>query len=239
MPAGSVVTMLLGVTDHRFSRALECTPAALALAAILTVIDLALVNWAQPIFGRYWKHVMWEGGVVEDLTAVQFLAGAAVFAACAVSRRHPTPHRWWFAAYALAELILAGEETNYGRGTLFLDLADPNFAANYNPQSGTLHNFLPAIVPITGFFVIVAALRVFSRPVVSALRLPMPRGFLNAALLTLAAAPFMPYGDDRFLSVDEVYEWSSSLLLLGLALHARWGWFFDGREPIDRGSRTV
>jgi len=194
----------------------------------LAATNLVLANWAQPIFGRYWRHVMWEGGLVEDLTALQFLAGAALFFLCAVSSRHPRARRGWFIACALAGLILAGEETNYGRGTLLLDLTDPDFAAIYNPQSGTLHNFVPAIVPITAFFVGVAVLRVFYRPIVGRLRLPVPRGFLNAVLLTLLAAPFMPYADDRFLSVDEVYEWSSSLLLLCIALHYRWGWFFLG-----------
>ena len=218
----------------RFRRALECTPGALALVLALTVTNLLLVNWAQPIFGRYWRHVMWEGGLVEDLTALQFLAGAVVFLLCAASSRYPRAHRFWFLAYALADLILTGEETNYGRGTLLLDLADPNFAANYNPQSGTLHNILPAIVPIAAFFVLIAVLRAFYRPIVSRLRLPIPRGFQNAVLLTLLAAPFLPYADDRFLSADEVYEWSGSLLLLCLALYSRWGWFFLGTAASGR-----
>lgn len=197
------------------------------LVLAVTVTNLVFVRWAQPLFGRYWRHVMWEGGLVEDLTALQFLAGAVVFALWAVSPRYSRSHRLWFAAYALAELVLTGEETNYGRGTLFLDLADPNFAASYNPQAGNLHNVLPeAYIPVAAFFVIVAVLRVFHGPIVGRLGLPMPRGFLNAALLTVLAAPFMPYTDDRFLSVDEMYEWSGSLLLLCLACSYRWGWFF-------------
>lgn len=215
------------VGPARWARALESTPGALGLVAAVTATNLVLVRWAQPIFGRYWRHVMWEGGLVEDLTALQFLAGAVVFALCAAPSRHPRSHRRWFLAYALANLVLAGEETNYGQGTILLDLADPNFAATYNPQAGNLHNVLPeAFIPIAAFFAIVAILRVFHRPVVSRLGLPMPRGFLNAVLLTLLAAPFMPYTDDRFLSVDEMYEWSGSLLLLCLACSYRWGWFF-------------
>jgi hypothetical protein len=211
----------------RVARSLECTPPALGLVLAATVTNLVLVRWAQPIFGRYWRHVMWEGGLVEDLTALQFLAGAVVFILCAASSRHPRASRRWFAVYALAMLVLTGEETNYGRGTLLLDLADPNFATTYNPQSGNLHNVLPeAYIPVAGFFAVIAGLRVFHRPIVGRLALPMPRGFLNAVLLTLLAAPFMPYTDARFLSVDEMYEWSGSLLLLGLACSYRWGWFF-------------
>jgi hypothetical protein len=215
------------------ARATQCTPATLALVAGVIVVNVVLVNWSQSIFGAYWKHVMWEGGLVEDLTAVQFLLGGVVFALCAASRRHSIAHRRWFALYALAELVLAGEETNYGRGTLFLDLADPGFAAHYNPQSGTLHNVAPAIVPIIGFFVVIAALRIGYRPVVARLRLPLARGFLNAVLLTLIAAPFMPRGDDRYLSVDEVFEWSGSLFLLCLALHFYRGWCFSGAPTAD------
>lgn len=220
----------------RVARSLECSPGALALVLAVALTNLVLVRWAQPIFGRYWRHVMWEGGLVEDLTALQFLAGAVVFILCATSSRYRRAHRRWFALYALAMLVLVGEETNYGRGTILLDLADPSFAASYNPQRGNLHNFLPeAYIPVAALFVIVAVLRVFHRPIVSRLHLPIPRGFLNATLLTLLAAPFMPYTDDRFLSVDEVYEWSGSLLLLGLAAACRWGWFFvtteSGRNP--------
>jgi hypothetical protein len=217
---------------QRWARALECTPAALALVAAVTVTLVVLARWAEPLFGRYWRHVMWEGGLVEDLTALQFLVGAGVFLMAARAAPARSARRRWLGLYALAMLVLAGEETNYGRGTLLLDLADPNFAARYNPQHGNLHNFLPeAYIPVAAFFVIVAVLRVFHRPVVRRLGLPLPRGFLNATLLTLLAAPFMPYTDDRFLSVDEVYEWSGSLLLLGLAAACRWGWLFIDTDP--------
>lgn len=211
------------------ARATQCTPATLAVVAFVIVVNVVLVNWSQPIFGAYWKHVMWEGGLIEDLTVVHFLLGAVVFALCAASRRHSIAHRRWFVLYALADLVLVGEETNYGRGTLFLDLADPDFAKHYNPQSGNLHNVAPPIVPIIGFFVILAILRIGYRPIVTRLRLPLARGFLNAVLLTLIAAPFMPLHDDRFLSIDEVFEWSGSLFLLCLALHFYRGWCFRPR----------
>jgi hypothetical protein len=218
------------------ARALECTPAALGLVAAVAATSVVLARWAEPLFGRYWRQGMWEGGLVEDLTALQFLAGAVIFVLAARAAARRSARRRWLGLYALAMLVLAGEETNYGRGTLLLDLADPNFAASYNPQRGNLHNVLPeAYIPVAGFFVIVALLRVFHRPVVTRLRLPMPRGFLNATLLLLLAAPFMPYADDRFLAVDEVYEWAGALLLLGLACACRWGWFFvsteSGRHP--------
>src|SRR2546421_5256081 len=203
---------------------------ALVLAAVLGAIDVILINWSQPIFGRWWKHVMWESGVIEDLSAIFFLVGAAVFVLCALHRRHPVVHRAWFAVYALAMLVLAGEETNYGKNSLFLDLADPNFAINYNRQGGNIHNsiFKHAIVPITIFFVICVVLRLAYRWIVPRLRLPMSKDFLDAVLITGAIGVFATksFYDDRFLSVDEAYEWSSSLLLLCLALYFRFGWVF-------------
>ena len=217
----------------------------LVLAVVLGTVDTVLENWSQPIFGRFWKHVMWEGGVIEDLSALFFLVGAVVFALCVFQRSHPVAHRWWFVAYTFAMLVLTGEETNYGsKGTLFLDLADPNFAKNYNPQSGNIHNamFPHALFPITIFFVICLVLRVFYRQIVPRLRLPMSKDFLDAVLVTGAFVVFMvgSLGDDRLLSLDEVYEWSSSLLLLCLGLYYRFGWVFrpragDGGSPPSAG----
>ena len=172
---------------------------------------------------------MWEGGVVEDLTALQFLIGGLVFVLCAIQRKRPVSERAWFALYAVAEFVLLGEETNYGSGTLFLDLADPNFAQNYNPQAHNLHNYLiEAYIPVLGFGIICAVLRIGYPVIVPRLRLPMKKDFLDAVLLTAVGLVFMVFSffDDRFLSLDEVYEWSSSLLLLGLALSFRFGWIF-------------
>jgi preprotein translocase subunit Sss1 len=216
---------------------------ALVLALGLAAIDVVLVNWSQPIFGRWWKHVMWEGGVVEDLTALQFIIGAVVFAMCAFQREHPGAHRVWFALYAVAELMLAGEETNYGTGTLFLDLADPNFAQTYNPQAHNLHNYLiEAYIPVLGLGVICLVLRVFYRQIAPRLRLPMSKEFLDAVLVTAVGLIFIvmagSFRDERFLSLDEVYEWSSSLLLLCLALYFRFGWVFRPR-PGDDGSHPA
>ena len=211
---------------------------ALVLAVVLGVIDVILVNWSQPLFGRYWKHVMWESGVIEDLSAVFFLVGAVVYVLCAFQRSHPPVHRAWFAFYAFAMLMLAGEETNYGKNALFLDLADPNFAATYNPQGGNIHNVLfpNAFVPIAIFFVICAVLRVGYRFIVPLLRLPMSKDFLDAVLVTGAfvLAMIPSFRDDRHLSIDEAYEWSSSLLLLCLGLYYRFGWVFRPR-PGDVG----
>jgi len=206
---------------------------ALVLAVVLGAIDVVLVNWSQPIFGRYWKHVMWESGVIEDLTAVFFIVGAVVYAACVFQRRHPIAHRRWFALYAFAMLMLAGEETNYGKNGLFLDLTDPNFAASYNVQGGNIHNaiFPTASVPIAIFFVICLVLRVGYRWIVPRLRLPMSQDFLDCVLVSgvfgLAMIPTL--WDDRSMSIDEAYEWSSSLLLLCLALYYRFGWVFRSR----------
>jgi hypothetical protein len=196
---------------------------ALHLAVALAAVDAVLVNWSRPLFGRWWQHVMWEGGVLEDLTALQFLLGGLVFALCALQRGREPAHRAWFALYALAELVLLGEETNYGTIKPF------NFTDNYNPQAHNLHNYLiEAYIPVLALGIICAVLRARYARIVPRLRLPMSRDFLDAMLLTAAGLPFMlvSFGDERFLSVDEVYEWSSSLLLLVLALYFRFGRVF-------------
>jgi hypothetical protein len=204
-------------------------PKARLLALVLALINVVLVNWSQPIFGPWWKYVMWEGGLVEDLTALQFLLGGLVFVSCALQRSRPATDRIWFALYALADFVLLGEETNYGTGTLFLDLADPNFAQSYNPQAHNLHNHLiEAWIPVLAFGIICAVLRIAYSTIVPRLRLPMRKDFLDAVLLTAVGLVFMAFSfrDERFLSFDEVYEWSSSLLLLCLALSFRFGWLF-------------
>ncbi len=217
---------------------------AVALAVVLGAIDAILINWSQPLFGRWWKHVMWESGIIEDLTAVFFIIGAVVFAACVVRRDTLAVHRVWFAVYAFAMLVLAGEETNYGKNSLFLDLADPNFAVHYNKQGGNIHNsiFKDAIVPITIFIVVCIVLRLTYRWIVPLLRLPMSQDFLECVMVTAGFVVFTinAFRDDRFLSVDEAYEWSSSLLLLCLALYYRFGWIFRPRPgdvgyPPERG----
>jgi hypothetical protein len=202
---------------------------ALRLALALTAVNVVLVNWSQPLFGRWWQYVMWEGGVVEDLTAMQFLLGAIVFAMCAVQRGRPRAERGWFGVYAVVELVLVGEETNYGTGTLFLDLTDPDFAKNYNPQQNNLHNLLiEAYIPVLALIIICAVLRRYGPQIVERFRLPMSKDFLDAILVTALGLVFMApaFFDERFLSVDEVYEWSSSLLLLCMALYFRFGRVF-------------
>jgi hypothetical protein len=194
--------------------------AALLLGLGLAGVNAVLVNWSQRIFGGWWQYVMWEGGVVEDLTALQFLLGAVVFAACALQRARPAAHRAWLGLYALAELVLLGEETNYGTIELF------NFTDNYNPQAHNLHNFLiEAYIPVLGFAIICGVLRAAYGAIVPRLRLPMRQDFLDAVLVSCLGVLFMvvALGDERFLSIDEVYEWSCSLLLLCLALSFRFG----------------
>ena len=214
---------------------------ALVLALVLAAIDVVLVNWAVPIFGGYWKYVMWEGGFVEDLTALQFILTGVVFALCALVRRQPGIHRLWFALYSLVGFVLAGEETNYGTGTLFLDLARPDFAQTYNAQAHNLHTYLiEAYIPVLGFGIICLVLRVGWKIIVPRLRLPMSRDFLDAVLVTALGLPFMAVSflDERFLSMDEVYEWSSSLLLLSMALYFRFGWVFYPRKDDEGGPLT-
>ena len=215
---------------------------ALVLALVLGAVDVVLVTWSQPLFGGWWKHVMWEGGVLEDLTALQFIVGGLVFALCAARRAAPVAHRRWFAVYALAMFVLAGEETNYGTGTLFLDLADPNFAQNYNPQANNLHNVLiEAYIPVLALGVICLGLRLAYDSICPRLRLPMSKDFLEAVVVTGAFVVLMipTFRDERFLAVAEVYEWSCSLLLLCLALYYRFGWILRPRTgEVGRETAT-
>jgi hypothetical protein len=203
-----------------------CDFAALSIVLGLSVVNVMLVNFHRQLFPSGWRSVMWEGGILENLTALNFLAGAVVFLMAAASRPARSAERRWLLAFALASLGLVGEETNYGQGMLWLNLNDPNFESRYNPQFGTLHNLVPAFVPILAFFVLVGGARILHRRIVEATSLPVPAGFLNAVLLTSLALPFMRLDEDRHLFVDEVFEWSGSCLLLCLALHSRWGWFF-------------
>ena len=83
-------------------------------------------------------------------------------------------------------------------------------------------------------------LRLTYRWLVPRLRLPMSQDFLDAVLVTGAfvVPAINAFRDERFLSIDEVYEWSSSLLLLCLALYYRFGWVFRPR-PGDEGRRPL
>jgi hypothetical protein len=176
---------------------------------------------------------MWEGGVIENLTVLNFFAASIVYLWASAISPSRSARRRWLILFALACFILVGEETNYGRGTIFLNLNDPDFMKRYNPQHDNLHNLAgPGFVSILGFFVLVAGLRFFggfSRW----LRLPIPQGFYNAVLLTGLGLSLMRFGDDRYLSIDEVYEWSSSFLLFCLALYFRNGWFFWDSSATD------
>ena len=67
--------------------------------------------------------------------------------------------------------------------------------------------------------------------------------FLEAMLLSGAFAVFMLFAmfDDRIQSLDEVYEWSSSLLLLCLALYYRFVGVqtAPGRCGVSAGTRCI
>lgn len=212
-----------------------CDPPVLGMVAALIAANAMLVNFHRELFPSAWRLVMWEGGVIENLTALNFLLAAVGFCLGAASSPPRSARRRWWLGLSLGALLLAGEETNYGQGMLFLNLADPAFASRYNPQHGTLHNLAPAFVPMLAFFVLLGGARIFYRHLLERIALPVPVGFLNAVLLTALALPLMRLDNDRYLFVDEVYEWSSSCLLLGLALHSRWRWFFRATSGGGKG----
>ncbi len=217
----------------------ECTPGALVVVLVLAVANVAMAKFSPQLFGSYWKYVMWEGGVIENLTALNFLLGAGLFLAAAVSSPPGSRRKYWFFFFALVELVLAGEEINYGRGMIFLNLDDPQFATRYNPQSGTLHSWLLPEIPVFGFFVVVGVVRLCFHRLSLRKHIPIPVGFLNGVLLTGLALPFMPFRDARYLLVDEVFEWSGSVLLLCLALHAWRGWFFTAATGGTPGRDVI
>jgi len=206
-------------------RRLALRPKMAAVVAVVAVLDLVLVNFHRELFGGAWQYVMWEGGVIEALTPLNFLLGAVVFLLAAGAARDDPTRRRWLVVYALADVVLAGEEISWGTGQILLNLDDPSFETKYNPHT-TLHHLLPGVGPIVIFFLIVAVFRLFYPAVRRLLKAPMAMGFLNAVLLTLLVAPFMRFDHAHFLFFDEVYEWSGSVLLLHLALYERWGWSF-------------
>lgn len=202
-----------------------CRPLTLWTVALLLALDAVLVDFHRPLFGRVWQYVMWEGGVLELLTTLNFLVGAVAFALAAGASADPV-RRGWLAVFAGLEVVLAGEEIHWFKGQVVLDLNDPDLARRYNPDHAALHSGMPGWVPMLGFFIVVLFLRLFHRIILPRLRLPVAVGFLNAVLLTAVAVLLMRFDQDRYLLVDEVYEWSSSVLLLYLGLFSRWGWFF-------------
>jgi hypothetical protein len=205
---------------------LGLTPATACTVLGLAVTNVVLLDFHGELFGAAWQYVMWEGGVIEGLTPINFVLGALVFGLAAREAREDAVRRRWLITYAVADVVLAGEEISWGRGQLLLDLDDPSFATKYNPTA-TLHNhLLPGVGPVVVFFVIIAAFRLFYPVIRARLKAPMAVGFLNAVLLTLLAAPFMRFDPAHFLFFDEVYEWSGSVLLLHLALYERWRWSF-------------
>lgn len=211
---------------RRIGAITACAPAGLAVAILCAVTNAALVNWYQPT--RAWKYVMWEGGVLEWLTALSFLAAGGVHLGLALTSERSRDQRAWFAVFAVGSLVLAGEELNWGRGMLVLNLDDPWFNARYNIQGGNLHNAVDAVVPILVFVGLAGGLRITAH---WSLRIvPVPVGFLNAVVIAAASIPFMNLQGDRFLFLDEVLEWSGSALIFCLALHYRYGWFFLPRR---------
>lgn len=206
-----------------------CTPMGLAIAVASAAANAILVNTYRPT--RAWKTFMWEGGILEGLTALSFIAAGALFLWLALSSQERKVTRAWFAIFGVGCLFLAGEELNWGRGMLILNLDDPQFALRYNIQGGNVHNVVPALVPILVFIGLAAGLRLTAP---WSLRLvPLPAGFLNAIIVTATSILFMDLQDDRFLFLNEVFEWSSATLILCLALHYRYAWFFLPRTDID------
>ena len=205
-----------GVLDR-----LAFRPNAAWIVLVLALIDVILVNFHRELFGTAWQYVMWEGGVIEGLTPLNFLLGTMVFFLAAYEARADRRRYRWLVVYALTDIFLAGEEISWGTGQILLDLDDPNFTTKYNPTT-TLHHFLPGVGPIIIFFIVVAIFRLFYPWMRRHLDVPMSIGFLNAVLLTLLVAPFMRFDHEHFLFFDEVYEWSGSVLLLHLALWERW-----------------
>ena len=207
------------------ARGLAFAPGTLWIVLGLAAVDVVCLDFHRELFGPAWQYVMWEGGVFETLTPINFVLGGIVFAGAAAATVDDRRRRGWLALYAVIDVVLAGEEVSWGRGQLLLDLSDPDFLSRYNRPT-TLHHFLPGVAPIIIFFVVVALSRLFHARLRGPLAIPMAVGFSNAVLLTLLVAPLMRWDHPHFLFFDEMYEWSGSVLLLYLAMRERWTWFF-------------
>jgi len=130
--------------------ALGLRPETAAVVVVLALVDLVFLNYHRELFGVAWQYVMWEGGILEGLTPVNFLLGAAVFVLAAREARDDAVRCRWLIVYAVTDIVLAGEEISWGTGQILLNLDDPSFETKYNPQM-TLHHFLPGIGPIVIF----------------------------------------------------------------------------------------
>jgi hypothetical protein len=200
-----------------------CTPIGFSIALASAAVSAILVNAYQPT--RIWKYVMWEGGVLEWLTALSFLFAGGLYLWLWRASREGGVRRAWHFLFGAGCLVLAGEELNWGRGMLVLNLDDPAFEARYNIQGGNLHNLFGPLVPVLLFVGLAGGLRITA--FWSLQFVPLPVGFLNAVVMTALAVLFMDLEGDRFLLLDEVLEWSGATLILCLALHDRYGWFFS------------
>jgi hypothetical protein len=200
-------------------------PRTVAVVVTLALTNLVVLNYHRELFGRAWQYMMWESGVFESLTPINFLLGAFVFALAAAASEDRR-RRWWLVSFVLADVVLAGEEVSWGQGQWLLDLDVPDFVNKYNPTTSLHNHILPGVGPIVVFFAIVFLFRVFYPLIQRFWHVPMPIGFLNAVLLTLLVAPLMRWDHEHYLFFDEVYEWSGSVLLLHLALYERWKWSF-------------
>jgi len=200
-----------------------CTRIGFAVALASAAVSAMLVNGYQPT--RAWKYLMWEGGVLEWLTALSFVFAGGLYLWLWRASREGRGRRAWYFFFGAGCLVLVGEELNWGQGMLVLDLDDPAFEARYNIQGGNLHNLFGPLVPALLFVGLAVGLRILAPWSIQFV--PLPVGFLNSVAMTALSVLFMNLEGDRFLLLDEVLEWSGATLILCLALHHRYAWFYS------------
>jgi hypothetical protein len=105
-------------------------PYVLSLIAALGA--LALYRWDNSAL----VHLTSEDGAVDYLTALLYLAGAAVFAVLVI--RGPGG-RFWFAGFALMFFLIAGEEISWGQRIFGIGTPESLESANVQ-QELNLHN---------------------------------------------------------------------------------------------------
>ena len=199
----------------------SAAPYVLSLMAALGA--LAMYRWDNSAL----VHLTSEDGAVEYLTALLYLAGAAVFAVLAIRRPQG---RLWAAGLALMFVLIAGEEISWGQRIFGLGTPASLESANVQKELN-LHNIeglhtnvrLIGTAVFAGLYVLLPVLVRFVTPLQSlATRLSFPIAPLWATWLAVISLAFMVgtrvFSDGVIFELDEVGEFFFAVAALVFAV---------------------
>lgn len=193
------------------------------LSLLVALGALAMYRWDNSAL----VHLTSEDGAVEYLTALLYLAGAAVFALLVI--RGPAG-RVWFAGFALMFFLIAGEEISWGQRIFGIGTPESLESANVQ-QELNLHNIeglhtnvrLIGTAVFIGLYVVLPILVRFVTPLQSlATRLSFPIPPLWATWLAVISLVIMVgtrvFSDGVIFELDEVGELFFAVAALVFAL---------------------